>query len=164
MLTSLVSGGGEYGPAGHVPHRDRVDDLLGSLSLVRSLGVGPSRTAWLAASAGALLVGSALNRVGGAEFGGAAVLVAPFLDVVGALEDSDEALSGTDVVEFGDVHDPAQRARLEALSPIESLPASTAGFPCTGLEAEDRRAELMASFFPFFFFLPNSAASPVERV
>lgn len=125
LAIAHVRGGGELGAAWHDAARGlrkhvSVDDYL---AVARHLvDEGWTRRGLIVAqgsSAGATVVGSALNR-DPALFAGA-VVSAPFVDPLGALLDGGSALAAVDVPEWGDPRTEAGHRALRALSPLHGV-------------------------------------------
>jgi protease II len=121
-----VRGGGDQGPrwheAGRAVHKQRaVDDYLAcAQALVERGWTSPDGLAARARSAGAAVVGAALNR-DPARFA-AAVLEVPFLDCLATLSDPRAPLTGVEWQEWGNpITDPAARVALAALSPVDNV-------------------------------------------
>ncbi|MGX5682302.1 prolyl oligopeptidase family serine peptidase [Schumannella luteola] len=121
LAIAHVRGGGERGPAWHDAARGlskhvSVDDYLDVAEFLVAEG-WTTRGAIIGqgSSAGATIVGAALNRDPGLFAG--AVVSAPFVDPLAALLDESSPLAAVDVPEWGDPRTEAGRRALAAISP-----------------------------------------------
>ncbi|XP_061600921.1 prolyl endopeptidase-like isoform X2 [Cololabis saira] len=121
-----IRGGGERGLSwqrqGRVEGKQRgVDDLQACLHHLFSLGISsPSLTALTACSAGAVPVGALCN--GHPNMMQAVTLQAPFLDVLGTMEDHSQPLTLEDRDEWGDpVGNPEHRDIISSYCPLHNI-------------------------------------------
>ncbi|XP_074532550.1 prolyl endopeptidase-like [Halichoeres trimaculatus] len=121
-----IRGGGEQGLSWHrqarVEGKQRsMEDLEACLFHLFSAGVSsPSFTALTACSAGAVTVGALCNRH--PHMMRAVTLQAPFLDVLGSMEDLSLPLSLEDVEEWGDpVRNPNHRLIISSYCPSSNI-------------------------------------------
>ncbi|XP_054455840.1 prolyl endopeptidase-like [Anoplopoma fimbria] len=121
-----IRGGGERGLSWHrharVAGKQRgVEDLKACLHHLFSLGVSsPSLTALTACSAGAVPVGALCNRH--PHMMRAVTLQAPFLDVLGTMEDPSLPLTLEDREEWGDpVGNPKHRLTISSYCPLHNI-------------------------------------------
>lgn len=120
-----VRGGGERGRPWHRAGRGRnkgvgIDDFLRCAEhLVESGWAEPGRLAAMGESAGALLVGAALNRR--PELFRAAVLNVPFLDPVTSLSDPEQPLTPAEWAEWGDPSDAGDYRAIRDWAPYDNL-------------------------------------------
>ncbi|WSQ10867.1 prolyl oligopeptidase family serine peptidase [Streptomyces sp. NBC_01231] len=121
-----VRGGGDLGPQWHEAargvHKHRaVEDYLACARLLLDQGrTSPGALAARARSAGAAIVGAALNR--SPELFAAAVFEAPFLDCLATLSDPEAPLTQVEWDEWGNpLADSEARAALRALSPVDNV-------------------------------------------
>lgn len=122
-----VRGGGELGPGWHEAGSgsqlgNRVTDLAAAVSfLVREGYTTPKQLVLRGTGAGATTVAALLNA--DRKAAGAAILRAPFLDVLGSL--LDDTLPGTTLRhgQWGDPRSPASFATMAAFCPYQNLAA-----------------------------------------
>lgn len=125
LAVPLVRGGGDCGEDWHGAARGRnkhrtVEDILHcAMHLVAQGVTHPELLAAESNSAGAGLLAAAINRR--PELFKAAVLHAPFLDLLGTLSDGSQPLSQSDHAEFGDPRGLADHRHLQGLCPVENL-------------------------------------------
>lgn len=139
-----VRGGGDLGVAWHEAGRGLrkpsavADYLAVARYLVDQGWTPPGLIVARARSAGAVIVGAAVNQV--PELFTAAVLETPFLDCLSILLDTDAALTGPEWDEWGNPQeDPAVRAMLADLSPLANVhPAPYPAFFLTVGEHDTR--------------------------
>nr|XP_020505892.1 prolyl endopeptidase-like [Labrus bergylta] len=139
-----VRGGGERGLSWHrqacVEGKPRaVEDLEACLHNLFSLGVSsPSLTALTACSAGAVPVGALCNRH--PQMMRAVTLQAPFLDVLGTMEDPSLPLTLEDREEWGDpVGNPKHRLTISSYCPLHNItPQSYPSVLLTAYSADAR--------------------------
>ncbi|XP_076142366.1 prolyl endopeptidase-like [Alosa pseudoharengus] len=117
-----VRGGGERGlgwhRAGRLEGKQRgVDDLAACVQRLHALGVStPGRTALTARSAGAVLVGALLNQQ--PQLVRAVTVQAPFLDVLGTMQDPSLPLTVEERGEWGDpLSSPQHRDNIATYCP-----------------------------------------------
>lgn len=121
-----LRGGGDLGPAWHEAGRQggklrAVQDYLACGRALISQGF-TERTGLVARtrSAGAAVLGAAINQC--PELFAAALLEVPFLDCLATLSDPDAPLTSLEWDEWGNpLIDPAARAALAALSPVDNV-------------------------------------------
>ncbi|XP_040904987.1 prolyl endopeptidase-like [Toxotes jaculatrix] len=121
-----IRGGGERGLSWQRQAREEgklkgVEDLQACLQHLFSLGVSsPSLTALTACSAGAVPVGALCNRH--PHMMQAVTLQAPFLDVLGTMEDPSLPLTLEDREEWGDpVGNPKHRLTITSYCPLHNI-------------------------------------------
>ncbi|MBC3839319.1 prolyl oligopeptidase family serine peptidase [Streptacidiphilus sp. 4-A2] len=121
-----IRGGGELGPAWHQAGRGpgklrAVEDYLACARLLTASGrAAPGALVARARSAGAAVVGAAVNRDPGLFRAG--VLEVPFVDCLATLLQPDDPLAALEWDEWGNpIEDPAARAALAALSPVDNV-------------------------------------------
>ncbi|XP_071336257.1 prolyl endopeptidase-like isoform X2 [Trachinotus anak] len=121
-----IRGGGERGLSWQRQAREEgkqkgVEDLQACLQHLFSLGVSsPSLTALTACSAGAVPVGALCNRQ--PHMMRAVTLQAPFLDVLGTMEDPSLPLTLEDREEWGDpVENPKHRLTITSYCPLHNI-------------------------------------------
>ncbi|HET9893471.1 MAG TPA: prolyl oligopeptidase family serine peptidase [Streptosporangiaceae bacterium] len=143
-----VRGGGDLGTAWHEGGRglrkpNAVADYLAAARYLADLGwTPPGMIVARARSAGAVVVGAAVNRAPGLFT--AAVLETPFLDCLRILMDPEAALTGPEWDEWGNPHaDPAVRAMLADLSPLANV--RPAPYPAMLLTVGERDARVQVS-------------------
>ncbi|EFN57461.1 hypothetical protein CHLNCDRAFT_51004 [Chlorella variabilis] len=125
LALAHVRGGGELGRRWHAAGRGgakatSVDDLEACLDHLVSAGyTAPGMVALEAHSAGGLAAGALLNRRPNAL--GAALLEAPFVDVLSAMCQPDLPLTRHEYEEFGDPGDPHQFNQIRALCPYQTV-------------------------------------------
>ncbi|MFD8784609.1 prolyl oligopeptidase family serine peptidase [Kitasatospora sp. NPDC059599] len=141
-----VRGGGELGPAWHEAGRgagklSAVQDYLGCARHLIAQGLtAPGSLAARARSAGAALVGAAVNQEPGLF--AAAVLEVPFVDCLQTLLRADDPLTELEWDEWGNpLADPRARAVLAALAPVDNVrPAAYPAMLLTGGLSDTRVA------------------------
>ena len=122
-----VRGGGERGPEWHKTAIKKnkwksVVDLEACCHyLVAEKWTTPSLLCAVGASAGGVVLGSALNMFGKSLIGGAAILRVPFVDLVNTLADPDLPLSAHERDEWGNVDDEGEAAFIRSISPIDNI-------------------------------------------
>lgn len=122
-----VRGGGERGPEWHAAGSKRnrskaVIDLQSCCQyLVSENLTRPHLICAVGASAGGVVLGSALNMFGKSLIGGAAILRVPFVDLFNTLKDPTLPLSSHEKDEWGDPTDPDQAPFIESISPIDNI-------------------------------------------
>ncbi|XP_034754363.1 prolyl endopeptidase-like [Etheostoma cragini] len=121
-----IRGGGERGLSwqrqARVEGKQKgVEDLQACLNHLFSLGISsPQLTALAACSAGAVPVGALCNRH--PHMMRAVTLQAPFLDVLGAMEDPSLPLTLEDIEEWGDpVGNPEHRLTISSYCPLHNI-------------------------------------------
>lgn len=111
------------GPARGLVHTQRIDQLLNAAQYLS--GVSGGRVAAMSHSAGAALLGAAINSAPSAFR--AAVMISPFVDLIGGLGDPSLPLAATDVTEWGDIlNDTVARENVRSISPVENIHRSAA--------------------------------------
>jgi len=122
-----VRGGGERGPEWHTEGsrlnrwKSVVDLEACCRWLISERFTTPAKLCAVGASAGGVVLGSALNMYGKSLIGGAAILRVPFVDLVDTLRDPSLPLSSHETEEWGDVHDPTEVEYIKAISPIDNI-------------------------------------------
>ncbi|XP_062375786.1 prolyl endopeptidase-like [Sardina pilchardus] len=121
-----VRGGGERGlgwhRAGRLEMKQRgVDDLSACVQRLHALGVStPGRTALTSRSAGAVLVGALLNQQ--PQLVRAVTVQAPFLDVLGTMQDPSLPLTVEERGEWGDpLSSPQHRDNIASYCPCANI-------------------------------------------
>jgi oligopeptidase B len=133
-----VRGGGEHGTAWHEAGRGpgklrAVEDYLACVRrLVEGRLTPPGGVVARARSAGAAIVGAAINREPACFFAG--VLEVPFVDCLTTLLKPDDPLAELEWDEWGNpISDARARDALAALSPVDNV--APAGYPALMLTA-----------------------------
>jgi oligopeptidase B len=122
-----VRGGGERGPEWHAAgsKNNRLNSVLDLQSCIQFLIAekltSPEVTCAVAASAGGVVLGSALNLFGKSLIGGAAILRVPFVNLLNTLKDPSLPLSSHEKDEWGDPNDPTDASFIQSASPIDNL-------------------------------------------
>ena len=122
-----VRGGGERGPDWHSAGSKRnrwksVTDFEACCRWLISEKITTSSQLYAAgASAGGVVLGSALNIYGKSLIGGGAILRVPFVDLFETLKDPSLPLSSHEVDEWGNVNDSTDAMYIESISPIDNL-------------------------------------------
>ncbi|XP_029377377.1 prolyl endopeptidase-like isoform X2 [Echeneis naucrates] len=174
-----IRGGGERGLSWHRQAREEgkhkgVEDLQACLQHLFSLGVSsPSFTALTACSAGAVPVGALCNRQPGMIQ--AVTLKAPFLDVLGTMDDLSLPLTLEDREEWGDpVENLKHRLAITSYCPLHNI--TPQHYPSMLLTAyrHDARVplagvlkyseELKAAIHSHFTMNPKSDQKPVPNI
>jgi protease II len=115
IVAAHVRGGGEKGPAWHAAARGTkrlrsVEDLIATLKALR-----PAKVVLSTRSAGGLIGALAMHQA--PELFAGALLEAPFLEVLGTLDDTSRPSSVRETAEWGDPKDPAVRLFWKQNSP-----------------------------------------------
>ncbi|GAB4817005.1 hypothetical protein N2152v2_004051 [Parachlorella kessleri] len=133
LALAHVRGGGELGrrwhAAGRAANKQRsVEDLEACIDALVEAGLAqPGRLALEALSAGGLTAGALLNRRPGSV--SAALLEAPFVDVLTAMCDPGLPLTMHEYEEWGDPRDPQVFEQLRQLCPYQNIHPSA--YPAT---------------------------------
>ncbi|USV56204.1 prolyl oligopeptidase family serine peptidase [Aeromonas encheleia] len=123
-----VRGGGLLGDDWYQEGRGRhkqhsVDDFLAVAdALARDPAIDPARLFAMGGSAGGLLVAAALNQAP-TRFAGAVLLV-PFVDLLGTMMDPELPLTRQEYAEWGNPARPADYAAMRRLGPYDNLHAA----------------------------------------
>jgi oligopeptidase B len=157
-----VRGGGDLGAAWHEAGRrlskpSAVADYLAVARYLTEHGwAPPGRLVARSQSAGAAVVGAAVNQAPGLF--AVTVLETPFLDCLRTLLDEDAPLTSTGWNEWGDPRtDPAARAMLTALSPLHNIRPGP--YPALLLTAGEQDTRISAAE-PLRFAAAVRAAAP----
>ncbi|MDN6179893.1 MAG: prolyl oligopeptidase family serine peptidase [Halomonas subglaciescola] len=131
-----VRGGGERGEpwylSGKMEHKENsFNDFLAARDALVEQGIScPERIAAYGASAGGLLVGTCVNRA--PEAFCAAVLDAPFVDVLRTMQNPDLPLTTAEYSEWGNPEDAAVAARIGGYSPVDNV--TSQAYPALWIE------------------------------
>ena len=140
-----VRGGGERGPEWHkagskMNRWKSVVDLEACCQwLIAERFTSPGKLCAVGASAGGVVLGSALNVFGKSLIGGAAILRVPFVDLYETLKDPSLPLSSHEKDEWGDVNDGIDAAFIRSISPADNIVTDTSEWypPLLVTSAED---------------------------
>ena len=122
-----VRGGGERGPEWHIAGSKQnrwksVTDLESCCRwLISERLTSPSKLFAAGASAGGVVLGSALNVYGKSLIGGGAILRVPFVDLFNTLKDPSLPLSTHEKEEWGDVDNPTESLYIESICPSQNV-------------------------------------------
>ncbi|XP_067242194.1 prolyl endopeptidase-like [Chanodichthys erythropterus] len=141
-----VRGGGERGLSWHragsvLQKRRGVEDLAACIQTLHRLGVShPALTALTARSAGAVLAGALCNH--NPQLLRAVILQAPFLDVLGTMQDASLPLTVEERGEWGDPHIREHRDNIASYCPCHNIIPQLYPSILITAYSEDRRVPL----------------------
>ncbi|XP_050982086.1 prolyl endopeptidase-like [Labeo rohita] len=141
-----VRGGGERGLAWHragsvLQKRRGVEDLAACIQTLHQLGVShPALTALFARSAGAVLAGALCNH--NPQLLRAVILQAPFLDVLGTMQDPSLPLTVEERGEWGDPLIKEHRDNIASYCPCHNIKPQLYPSMLITAYSEDRRVPL----------------------